>query len=372
MSGRASHTAVWTGTRMIIWGGDSGDGLTNDGGIYDPATDTWTALSSTGAPTPRSGNTTVWTGTKMIVWGGRNDDGDLNTGGIYDPAADTWTATSIVGAPDGRYRHTAVWTGTRMIVWGGGVFPPLDSGGIYDPATNTWTAISTTGAPTPRFDQTAVWSGTKMVVWGGQSWDDGHLDSGGIYDPAADTWTATSTAGTPAGRSGHTAVWTGTRMVVWGGAVYGGQAGGSYFNSGGIYDLASDSWTTTSTAGAAPTSRYQHTAVWSGPKMIVWGGFQGYSQGGAFVQAYVNSGGLYDPATDSWVSTAGMVPTARYLHTAVWTGARVIVWGGAPTPRRAIPVASTIPPRIAGRRRRGREWRPRAAVDTPQCGREPG
>ena len=32
---------------------------------------------------------------------------------------DTWTATSTTNAPSPREEHTAVWTGTEMIVWGG-------------------------------------------------------------------------------------------------------------------------------------------------------------------------------------------------------------------------------------------------------------
>jgi len=54
--------------------------------VEDPAgscDDHWTATSITGAPDARSEHTAVWTGTEMIVWGGLNDSGDLNTGGRY-------------------------------------------------------------------------------------------------------------------------------------------------------------------------------------------------------------------------------------------------------------------------------------------------
>jgi hypothetical protein len=44
----------------------------------------------------------------------------------------------------------------------------------------------------------------------------------------------------------------------------------------------------------------------------------------------VNTGAVYEPALDSWAptSTAGIVPAARWCHTAVWTGGKMIVWGG--------------------------------------------
>jgi hypothetical protein len=45
---------------------------------------------------------------------------------------------------------------------------------------------------------------------------------------------------------------------------------------------------------------------------------------------YVNSGGRYDPGTDSWTATnTTNAPTGRGSHTAVWIGGEMIVWGGA-------------------------------------------
>src|SRR5439155_9235995 len=86
------------------------------GGCTD---DTWTPTSLTNAPTARSVHTAVWTGSEMIVWGGGNASSDFNTGGRYNPTTDSWTATSTINAPAARDSHTAVWTGSEMIVWGG-------------------------------------------------------------------------------------------------------------------------------------------------------------------------------------------------------------------------------------------------------------
>jgi len=130
---------------MIIWGGND-----NTGGRYNPATDTWTPTSTlnapratrtTDVPTARFGHTAVWTGSEMIIWGG-ND----NTGGRYNPATDTWTPTSTLNAPRGRARHTAVWTGSEMIVRGG-ASPDTNTGGRYDPNTDTWSSTNVTNAP---------------------------------------------------------------------------------------------------------------------------------------------------------------------------------------------------------------------------------
>src|SRR5262249_9021278 len=86
------------------------------GGCTD---DSWTASSTTNAPSGRYGHTVVWTGSEMIVWGGYDGSMYFNTGRRYNPSTDTWTATSTTNAPSARYNHTAVWTGSAMIVWGG-------------------------------------------------------------------------------------------------------------------------------------------------------------------------------------------------------------------------------------------------------------
>ena len=68
------HTAVWTGSEMIVFGGMSSVGtIYGDGSRYDPATDTWQLLPALGSPGARQSHVAVWTGTEMVVWGGRAD-----------------------------------------------------------------------------------------------------------------------------------------------------------------------------------------------------------------------------------------------------------------------------------------------------------
>jgi hypothetical protein len=80
--------------------------------------DTWTATSTTNAPSARGSHTAVWTGSEMIIWGGYDGSSFLNTGGRYNPGTDSWTATSTTNAPAGRQEFAAVCTGSEMIVWG--------------------------------------------------------------------------------------------------------------------------------------------------------------------------------------------------------------------------------------------------------------
>jgi hypothetical protein len=67
---------------MLLWGGRPYTGTPfNNGRHYDPATDVWTEIPITPqTPSPRAHQTAVWTGTQMIVWGG---DMTTSTGGLY-------------------------------------------------------------------------------------------------------------------------------------------------------------------------------------------------------------------------------------------------------------------------------------------------
>jgi N-acetylneuraminic acid mutarotase len=180
--GRNLHTSVWTGTEMIIWGGFNGNtgSFLNTGGRYVPGTDSWTATASNNAPNGRRSHTAVWTGAEMIIWGGFDGSTGLDTGRRYNPGTDTWTATSNINPPNGRYDHTAVWTGSEMIVWGGEV-GMFNTGGRYNPNMETWTATTTNNAPIGRTSHTAVWTGSEMIIWGGYDASGTILNTGGRY-----------------------------------------------------------------------------------------------------------------------------------------------------------------------------------------------
>jgi len=326
---RRGHTAVWTGSDMIVWGGATTTGvLLGTGGRYHPSTDTWTATAVTNLAPPRLNHTAVWTGNEMIVWGGSTTDTNgattqySNTGARYNPANDSWLPTSI--NTQERWGHAAVWTGNEMIVWGGQSYPAglLATGARYNPATDSWRLVSTVNPPRGRRQPTAVWTGTEMIIWGGL----GPTNTGGRYNPAANIWTATPTNNAPGNRTAHSAVWTGTEMIVWGGTtdIQGAPTGNQ--DTGGRYNPSTDSWTPTT---MTPAGRIGHTAVWTGSEMIIWGGTNILSDNSRLVNHYLGTGGRFNPVTATWspVSTNN-APISRLGHTAVWTGDEMIVWGG--------------------------------------------
>jgi hypothetical protein len=326
---RAYAVVVWTGRELVVWGGlpfGIDQPWQNDGWRYDPAGDSWSPLPVADAPEARQFPVGVWTGHELVVWGGHRPDlpfGSLQSGACYRPAENRWRPMTLAGAPSRRGDHTLTWTGSEVVVWGGeNGTSYLNTGGRYDPATDSWTAMTTTGAPKRRADHTAVWTGSKLVVWGGSvllsggtgSYYYAHRTDFAAYDPVHGGWVAGATDGAPAARSEHSAVWTGSRMLVWGGwsstAVY--QQG--LRRDGGSLDGVPGTWTELPLAGA-PAGRAGHGAVWSGREMIVWGG----SPAGG-------SGGRLDPAAGTWSAmpeTGG--PGGGTAGGIAWTGEALYV-----------------------------------------------
>jgi hypothetical protein len=180
---------------MIVWGGYGAvAGFLNDGAIYDPSNGAWVAIAATHAPSARFKATGVWTGGKMIIWSGQYPahpvvDGIYNyynDGAAYDPVANTWTQISSVGAPAARTNSSAAWTGMQMITWSGGDSSVLyGDGGFYNPGTNVWNAMSALHAPTNRDYDASVWTGSSFICWGGFAGGANgaytYLNDGGIY-----------------------------------------------------------------------------------------------------------------------------------------------------------------------------------------------
>lgn len=332
---RTRHTAVWTGTEVIVWGGRdaSSDGLSS-GAIYTPATDAFVATndSDLDLPSPRWDHTAVWNGTEMIVWGGYLNPDYLGDGARFTPSAagGEWQPMDATGefVPSARRLHTAVWTGTEMIVWGGGnLSGRLATGARYDAASDTWKPVEDRDPHTPqaRFEHTAVWTGRYMIVWGGYE-SDYALNTGGRYDPFKDLWYEVTTDGAPVRRAMHTAVWTGEKMIVWGGderpdyAYY-------YRNDGGIYDPRINQWELMDNS-SAPSSRGDHTAVWTGSEMIIWGGK--HRERDYYPAYYRSDGARYttDAEGGSWTPmTLVGAPSERAWHASAW-GQELFIFSG--------------------------------------------
>ncbi len=325
---RSDFSSVTTGRSLIVWGGNSPSGPLGDGAIFDTATSEWKPLAA--APiAPRRGHSAVWTGTQMIVFGGlTRGDGcrpncALNDGAAYDPATDKWTPIPTAPIP-GRNGHSGVYFQNRMVVWGGAIEGggPSADGASYDPATNAWTMLPP--APlAPRVAFRTVATTHRMLVWGGSNGGGQtgkYFDDGAIYSPADNSWSpmaAFPQTNESAGRDTFSSVWTGEKMLVWGGYIRNTTCNPCGREDGAAYDLGSNSWTLMSPSPIA--GRGAHRAVWTGREMVVWGGF---------TTTEVNDGARYNPESDTWVPLSASPLDVRQGPGMVWAGERIVLWGG--------------------------------------------
>src|SRR5262249_2128691 len=179
-----------------VWGGDSCFGncgtFLNTGGLYNAAADSWAAIPTTNAPSGRRRATGAYSGSEVVVWGGQLGTGlYTNTGAHYNPTSNTGAAaTGTTLAPSIRQNAIAVVDRTNlptiMYLLGGDNGTAITTGGRYDVAARTWKTMNTSGVP--RSATRAVWTGREMIVMcrGG---------AGARYTPGVfETWQPTSTA----------------------------------------------------------------------------------------------------------------------------------------------------------------------------------
>lgn len=317
--GRYFHSAVWTGSEMIVFGGLGATGAKKDGAAFDPAKNTWRTIAAPPASFAkgRKQHQAVWTGSKMIVWGGLDTDNYYaTTNAAYDPKTDTWSDVKAA-AINARTFPAAVWTGSEMLIWGSG----YNDGASYDPATDSWTAIPASPLTT-RSGQNAVWNGSRLIVWSGCPGGVICANDGASYDPKDKTWTKLPDPPMDMdGRFDAVAVANGPAAFFWGG--YGGvDPTNTIKKTGAIYEGASG-WKSIAKAEGALAGGRQLATAWStGGKVFVFSGKDD-------TPSALNGGAIYDVASDKWSPMATMdAPEARIYSTVVWTGAEAIVWGG--------------------------------------------
>ncbi|KXS09853.1 hypothetical protein M427DRAFT_63392, partial [Gonapodya prolifera JEL478] len=206
-----SSSAVLFGGRTDSRPGTSTRNLLDDVWLFSFERGAWTNLTApasaeheheTSRPPPTHNHATVWWRTSLIIFGGATRDGysndvwELCFDGLADdsetfnrPYWKFWQPSSDHATPSPRAGHTAVPHGDLMIIFGGSQSHPpyatdppyLNDTWALDVSTRTWRQITTTGPiPPPRNWHSASIvllaqpDGTDafvMVVFGGYWWD---------------------------------------------------------------------------------------------------------------------------------------------------------------------------------------------------------
>ena len=320
---RVHHSAVWTGSEMLVWGGRRPGWINGlgDGARYDPVRDVWRPMSTEDAPSARHEHGAVWTGSEMVVLGGRNYWlGALGEPGAYDPVHDRWRRLPTEGGPSPRFGHATVWTGSEVLVWGGAdALGLLATGARYRPDLDRFAPISTQGAPPPAQDAAFAFSAGRFFVWNGGDAKAGKpIVGGGIYDPGNDAWSEVAQEGAPRWTHRTLALPIGDDILVWG-DIQGGSASARY-------SPGTNTWVAVRGEGA-PRQRGCVAAVFTGEVAILFGGAVATGMGG---ERTLGDGALFDPRTGQW-GALGLegAPSPRKCAPSVWTGTEMIVWGGA-------------------------------------------
>jgi N-acetylneuraminic acid mutarotase len=213
-----------------------------------------------------------------------------------------------------------VWTGRQVLTWGGGCCGEDAAGGAaYSPATNRWSRLP--AAPLAGRQQTAgVWTGRELIVAGGNNTDGKVFADAAAYNPASRAWRRLPAM--PEARTGATVTWNGREVLVVGGlGRFSGQA--RPYADGVAYSPASNAWRR---LPAMDTGRAGHTAICTGPQLLVWGGRT--RAGGSWTAP--PRGLAYDRAANRWSPLPRAPLRGRTSHVAVWTGSQMLIWGGAP------------------------------------------
>ena len=316
IQGRQDHVAVWTGTEMIVWGGLPGPTKADDvrtsngmeGAAYDPASGTWRSLapaSIVGRERPAA----AWTGREMLVWGGTSWSGaPAGDGAAYDPVTDTWRhLPDAPFAPSGT--QASVWARDRWILVDGSAAAGSMrlSAAAYLPDANRWEPLPGLDLP-GRASFSVAWSDDQVVLFatafGGRAVGF-HIDPGSVEPPPA--WQPIAEPPLLRLNVEGPELFTGTEVLV-----------SSFVQGGGdrvvAYDVARDSWRS---ASPPPLGLGGGSNTWTGTLAVF-----GLGTGG------MDRRTIYDPTRDGWLGAPDATAILRESATQVWTGDRLLLWGG--------------------------------------------
>lgn len=312
-SPRANHAAVrLPNGKVLITGGFSssvfpGPAL-NTVELYDPTTHQFTALTAT-MKSPRTNHTATLlpNGTVLLAGGQITDANGNGSDGaeIYDPATQTFTAISNkMTVPRGS--HVAVLLPNGKVLLAGGFnggFNDLpiahNTAELYDPATQTFTALSAK-LTTSRADNpaAALLPNGKVLITGGKTLNV-FLDNAELYDPTTQTFMAITATMTSI-RMGHTATSlpNGTVLVTGGADILitpkptTTPPTGHVLGSVEIYDPTAQTFAPFTPALTSPRAIHQATLLADGTVLLT-GGIANAGSSNTFV--LLNTAEIYRP-----------------------------------------------------------------------------
>src|SRR5947208_912867 len=297
---RAEHTATLlaNGTVLISGGRDAADQPLASAEIYDPATGGFTLLASP-LPAPVWGHTATRLddGTVLIA-GGQRGARYRRAAQLFDPASDTFAALTPMSTPRGRHTATLLRDGRVVVIGGTDGVEPLASLEVYDPTTRTFSRASS-ALVLARQDHTATLLPDGRVLVAGGSNFSGALASAELYDPTAGTVSPAGPLNVPRTLA-STALLLDSTVLVAGGQTTTGED----LDSAEVYAAATNAFALLAAPMGTARSGHLGVQLLNNGKVLISGG----TSGGQLV----TSAEVYDPVTGAFrpVDSPG---TARRL-----------------------------------------------------------
>ena len=215
-------------------------------------------------------------------------------------------------------------TGERALLARGDIFPDALTAGPYAGLTDAPIFLSPSpeelGTGAEWFDQACLLISEIEAIGGTAAISAGVLeDAAATAEGCHGTWGALPDAPIEA-RMNHTATWSGERMLIWGGA----DAEDQFVrDDGAAWDPVNREWRVLPSAPIEP--RFSHDAAWTGDELLVWGGIEEFDH---LAECFLD-GARYDPVTGEWQAVDDAPGERRCASTATWTGDEFVVFGGS-------------------------------------------
>ena len=308
---RRNHTATLLNSGKVLIVGYF---TTTVAEIYDPGTGTFSPIGSTVDFRGQGSTATLLADGRVLIAGGASPSAE-----IYDPATGIFSPAGTLAVGQFAHSSTLLADGRVLLTGGRNGTTTLASAEIYDPATGSFSATGSLNASREGHAATLLPSGQVLIAGGSRVFEGGgigSLNSAELYDPATGGFSATGNMAVD--RAGL--LWTGAPLLSDGRVLVAG--GNISFAAAELFDPATGTFGTT---GSMNTPRSSGTAtLLSDGQVLITGGSVAVNP-----LVTTNTAELYDPASETFTSTA-IMNEARQEHTAtLLSDGQVLVTGGS-------------------------------------------
>lgn len=229
---RFDHAAAMVGSKMVVFGGDSGQSLLDDTKILSLDKLTWDSVAPKVRPPlngrslklrPCRGHCLVSWGKNVILVGGKSDQPyDKISVWTFNTESELWSHMEAKGdIPVSRSGHTVIRAGPVLILFGGedAKGKKLHDLHMFDLKSLTWLPLNYKGAgPSPRSNHVAaLYDDRVLLIFGGQS-KSKTLNDIHALDFETMVWSRVKTHGHhPSPRAGCCGALCGTKWYIAGG-----------------------------------------------------------------------------------------------------------------------------------------------------------